>query len=45
MFTFRTLKILWFNCFRRKKTYMYVLSNPSCILYCSAVFFMLLLFH
>ena len=28
LFTFRTLKILWFNRFRRKKTYMYVLSNP-----------------
>ena len=28
LFTFRTLKILWFNRFRRKKTYLYVLSNP-----------------
>ena len=37
LFTFRTLKILWFNRFRRKKTYLYVLSNPFqyFVLFCS----------
>ena len=40
MFTFRTLKILWFNCFCSKKTYMYVLSNPSWyfVLFCSVFY-------
>ena len=38
LFTFRTLKILWFNCFPLKKTY--VLSNPSwsLVLFCSAFY-------
>ena len=38
LFTFRTLKILWFNCFRLKRTY--VLSNPSWyfVLFCSAFY-------
>ena len=43
LFTFRTLKILWFNRFRRKKhTCMYCQIRFG-ILYCSAVFFMLFL--
>ena len=38
LFTFRTLKILWFNCFRLKRTY--VLSNPSWyfVLFCSVFY-------
>ena len=40
LFAFRTLKILWFNRFRRKKTYMYVLSNPFWyfVLFCSVFY-------
>ena len=43
LFTFRTLKILWVNCFRLKKhTYMYCQIRFG-ILYCSAVFFIVIL--
>ena len=43
LFTFRTLKILWFNRFRRKKhTCMYCQIRFG-ILYCSAVFFIVIL--
>ena len=40
LFAFRTLKILWFNCFRHKKTYMYVLSHPFWyfVLFCSVFY-------
>ena len=43
LFSFRTLKILWFNCFRLKKhTCMYCQIRFG-ILYCSAVFFIVIL--
>ena len=38
LFTFRTLKILWFNRFRRKKHACMYCQIPFVILYCSAVF-------
>ena len=41
LFTFRTLKILWFNCFRLKK-HMYC-QIPFGLLYRSAVFFIVIL--
>ena len=39
LFTFRTLRILWFNCFRLKKK-TFVLSNPSWyfVLFCSVFY-------
>ena len=43
LFSFRTLKILWFNCFRLKKhTCMYCQIRFG-ILYCSGVFFIVIL--
>ena len=41
LFSFRTLKILWFNCFRLKK-HMYC-QIPFGLLYRSAVFFIVIL--